>query len=48
MLMSVMFIKKNCCKSLEITAGHHLWMSVFEYNFQLYSWKLYSKTLFHR
>ena len=34
--------------SLEITVGHHLWKSVFEYNFQLYSWKLYSKTLFHR
>ena len=34
--------------SLEITVGHHLWKSVFEHNFQLYSWKLYSKTLFHR
>ena len=34
--------------SLEITVGHHLWKSIFEYNFQLYSWKLYSKTLFHR
>ena len=34
--------------SLEITVGHHLWKSVFEYNFQFYSWKLYSKTLFHR
>ena len=34
--------------SLEITVGHHLWKSVFEYNFQLWSWKLYSKTLFHR
>ena len=41
-------LAKMSCSSLEITVGHHLWKSVFEYNFQLHSWKLYSKTLFHR
>ena len=30
-----------------LTVEHHLWKSVFEYNFQLESWKLCSKKLFH-
>ena len=46
--VSVFYISFRMITSLEITVGHHLWKSAFEYNFQLHSWKLYSKTLFHR
>ena len=38
----------SCKASFEITVGHHLWKSVFEYNFQLSQLEIILKNALHR